>query len=59
MGKVRVFRKSETGYQGGTYLCKCCGKLTRETGSGESAVDMCAVCYAESVAENMVSDGKA
>ena len=30
---------------GSTYNCNCCGKKTRETGEGESGLQMCAACY--------------
>jgi len=28
-----------------TYVCGACGKRTRETGEGESSVELCRVCY--------------
>ena len=47
--------KFQTG--SGTYNCRCCGKLTRETGYGESDSDMCAVCFEAGGFENSLSDG--
>ncbi len=40
----------------GTYPCKCCGKLTRETGSCESNVGLCLACFDEAGLENEHSD---
>lgn len=42
---------------GGCYECRCCGKKTRETGSDESSVELCAYCYHEAGWENMLADG--
>lgn len=39
------------------YKCRCCGKLTRETGSCESNVQLCLACYDEAGLENEHSDG--
>lgn len=41
----------------GTYKCQCCGKLTRETGDGESDYELCAKCNFEGLMENSISDG--
>jgi hypothetical protein len=38
------------------YKCLECGKMTRETGDGESSVEMCATCYEICGTENMHSD---
>ena len=40
----------------GVYVCKMCGKRTRETGEGESGIDMCRACCEYSGAENTHSD---
>jgi len=40
-----------------TYKCGMCGKLTRETGDGESYVDLCKICYEKAGDENSVADG--
>jgi len=39
------------------YHCEECGKLTRETGEGESNVGMCRRCYEQAEWNNYVSDG--
>jgi len=36
----------------GAYVCGSCGKLTRETGHGESQIELCAYCFIESGVEN-------
>jgi cytochrome c553 len=41
---------------GGCYKCVECGKQTRETGQGESALGYCAYCFEVSGWENTVSD---
>ena len=41
----------------GVYICECCGKKTRETGLGESHVELCAYCYEVAGWENSFSDG--
>lgn len=40
----------------GTYKCGSCGKLTRETGEGESGCGLCLLCYERSSCENSLSD---
>lgn len=40
----------------GTYNCIVCNKLTRETGDGESSVEMCADCYEWESMQNLHSD---
>lgn len=45
------------GRQGGTYVCRCCKRNTRETGEGESDTQLCAYCFLESGIENALSDG--
>jgi hypothetical protein len=42
----------------GKYKCECCGKETRETGDGESSVNLCAKCYYEAGIENEHLDGE-
>jgi len=41
----------------GTYKCGDCGKMTRETGEGESQCNMCRRCYMIAGLENSLSDG--
>lgn len=41
----------------GSYTCEECGKRTRETGSGESSLHLCAFCYEGSEMVNSVMDG--
>lgn len=41
----------------GVYNCIVCGKRTRETGDGESDVQMCALCYFKESWYNAVQDG--
>ena len=38
------------------YKCVVCEKMTRETGDGESQVEMCKQCYFEGGQENQHSD---
>lgn len=45
--------------RGGAYCCKVCGRSTRETGGGESGVNLCYDCYELCGFENMVLDGDA
>lgn len=40
----------------GAYKCGSCGKTTRETGQGESSVELCAQCYFEGGQENLHTD---
>ena len=42
----------------GKYECVDCGKLTRETGHGESDVDLCAYCMYHIQYENALADGQ-
>ncbi len=41
----------------GAYTCGDCGKLTRETGHGESDCELCAFCFLSAMLENGYSDG--
>lgn len=41
----------------GLYKCQNCGKMTRETGEGESYVELCRHCWDEAGWENFISDG--
>ncbi len=43
--------------RGGVYTCTECDKKTRETGEGESALEMCRSCYLEGGHINSVLDG--
>lgn len=45
------------GRKGATYECRCCGRMTRETGLDESDLELCAYCLEESYLENALSDG--
>jgi hypothetical protein len=38
--------------QASTYICGACDKRTRETGWGESDLDLCLKCYCEAGLEN-------
>lgn len=53
-GRVSRFKG---GHKGTTYECRCCGKRTRETGEGESGVQLCARCYMIAGIENAHADG--
>ena len=55
MASTRVSR-FKGGFAGTTYLCRSCGKRTRETGEGESSVELCAACYDDAGWENLHSD---
>lgn len=41
----------------GVYRCVECGDMTRETGLGESSVQMCKYCYQIGELENQLLDG--
>lgn len=51
---MRDNRKFQRG--SGTYKCDECGKLTRETGEGESLVRLCLRCYTLGGLENSLAD---
>lgn len=38
------------------YVCRICRKRTRETGSCESGVELCAACYDDAGIENYHND---
>ena len=40
----------------GCYVCRVCGKRTRETGAGESSCELCLRCYEWAGIENHHSD---
>lgn len=40
----------------GAFTCHACGKLTRDTGHDEGALQLCKRCLFESYAENARSD---
>lgn len=40
----------------GVYICRICGKQTRETGEGESDVRLCVDCWDSAGQENCHSD---
>lgn len=54
MARPKKFNRFAPG--SGSYVCKCCGKLTRETGEGESDVELCRACYVEAGEENFHMD---
>ncbi len=40
-----------------TYKCRCCGRLTRQTGQGDNdGVELCVECYSLAGEENHLSD---
>lgn len=41
----------------GAYVCAECGKLTRDTGSGEAGVGLCRHCLEVAEYVNSVNDG--
>lgn len=41
---------------GGLYVCRVCGKRTRETGEGESSCLLCKNCYNRGALENDHND---
>lgn len=51
MSDNRKFQKGS-----GVYTCGWCGKYTRETGSGESKLELCAACMRIAETENAHSD---
>jgi hypothetical protein len=51
MRKVSKFARGSS-----TYNCRYCGKLTRETGLGESDIRACAYCYEEGDLENSLAN---
>ena len=51
MNKISKFQNRSA-----VYKCASCGKQTRETGDGESSVEMCAACYEIAGMENQHSD---
>lgn len=52
-----LYKKARFQRGSGAYKCRCCGKTTRETGNGESSVQLCKQCYYEGGLENEHSDG--
>ena len=50
-------RNSQYRSGSGVFNCSLCGKKTRETGEGNSSVQLCAFCYEEAMLENSLSDG--
>ena len=48
--------KFQGGRKGAVYKCADCGKMTRETGDGESGCSLCAKCYYEGGLVNEHSD---
>lgn len=52
---MKTFERNLTGRS--TYTCTCCGRNTRDTGTGEAGADCCAFCYEAAGIENSISDG--
>lgn len=50
-------RRDNRRFVTGTYTCRSCQKLTRETGGDESSVELCRACYDEAGWENEHGDG--
>lgn len=50
------FRRSVWGASA-LYVCRACGKRTRETGDGESGCELCRDCYHVAGLENEHLDG--
>jgi len=44
--------KFQGGYNGSVYTCHNCKRRTRETGDGESELELCKQCYEEAGNEN-------
>ncbi len=43
----------------GAYVCRCCGRTTRDTGRGDNeGVELCVQCYELAGIENGISDGE-
>lgn len=42
----------------GKYTCCDCGRVTRETGLGESDLELCSLCFEISGLENTVEDNR-
>lgn len=53
--KVSGFEKQRFG-GAPVYTCRLCSKQTRETGDGESMVDLCWKCFEICGLENTISD---
>ena len=53
-------RRNNARFQRGSavYTCRCCHKLTRETGGDESGVELCRVCYDSAGWTNAHYDGE-
>lgn len=53
-------RRFQPGYGfgtgGGVYTCHICKKRTRETGEGESQLELCAACFNKASQENSHTD---
>lgn len=41
----------------GSYRCAECGKLTRDTGNGEGALELCKHCMEQATWDNFIADG--
>jgi hypothetical protein len=50
------FDRSKFAVGVGVYTCRDCGKQTRETGEGESDLEMCKLCFLKAGWENTLSD---
>ena len=55
MGSAKTNSRFQKG--SATYTCNACGKLTRETGDGESRVGLCLYCWTKAGLDNELADG--
>jgi hypothetical protein len=53
---ARVNRFQRSGWKSPVYQCRLCAKLTRETGEGESDIELCQSCNAMAGQENAHND---
>lgn len=50
-------RSYKSNFQHGIIVCAECGKHTRDTGKGESGLQMCADCISDQETANGILDG--
>jgi hypothetical protein len=53
--KINRFIKTR-GFHATTYVCRMCGKRTRETGESESSAQLCKRCFVISSIQNVHGD---
>jgi ribosome-binding protein aMBF1 (putative translation factor) len=41
----------------GCYVCRCCGRKTRDVGGDGSSIGLCEQCYEVGGIENQIADG--